>query len=135
MRNSLAALLALGLAGLQFIAVLAVVLTSYLTSERTLLNHARSLLTDVGYNATEHTKGFLDPARSAAELAARLAQHRVVASDDSALLEQFLFQQLRVTPNFSGLYYGDENGSFVMVMRTETEGRFRSKIVLTKPRR
>ncbi|WP_299841746.1 cache domain-containing protein [uncultured Paracoccus sp.] len=135
MRNSLAALLALGLAGLQFIAVLAVVLSSYLTSERTLLDHARSLLTDVGYNATEHTKGFLDPARSAAELAARLAQHRVVASDDPALLEQFLFQQLRVTPNFSGLYYGDENGTFVMIMRTETPGRFRSKIILTQPER
>lgn len=135
MRNSLAALLALGLAGLQFIAVLAVVLSSYLTSERTLLNHARSLLTDVGYNATEHTKGFLDPARSAAELAARLAQHRVVASDDSAQLEQFLFQQLRVTPNFSGLYYGDETGNFVMIMRTETPNRFRSKIIQTQPQR
>ena len=90
---------------------------------------------DRGYNATEHTKGFLDPSRSAAELAARLAQHRVVASDDPALLEEFLFQQLRVTPNFSGLYFGDEDGTFVMVMRTETTGRFRSKIVLTQPRR
>ncbi|MFV0360027.1 cache domain-containing protein [Tropicimonas sp.] len=135
MRNSLAALLALGLAGLQFVAVLAVVLSSYLTSERTLLNHARALLTEVGVNATEHTKGFLDPARSAAELAARLAQHRVVASDDPALLEQFLFQQLRVTPNFSGLYYGDEHGVFVYIMRTEIPGRFRSKIILTAPTR
>lgn len=135
MRNSLAALLALGMAGLQFIAVLAVVLSSYLTSERTLLNHARSLLSDVGFNATEHTKGFLDPARSAAELAARLAQHRVVASDDPGLLEQFLFQQLRVTPNFSGLYYGDEDGSFVMIMRTESPHEFRSKIILTAPQR
>ena len=45
MRTSLAALLAFGLAGLQFIAVLLVVLSSYLTSERTLLNHARALLT------------------------------------------------------------------------------------------
>ncbi|TRW98705.1 PAS domain S-box protein [Paracoccus sp. M683] len=135
MRNSLAALLALGMAGLQFVAILAVVLSSYLTSERTLLNHAQSLLTDVGVNATEHTKGFLDPARSAAELAARLAQHRVVASDNPILLEQFLFQQLRVTPNFSGLYYGDEEGNFVYIMRSDGPGPFRSKIVLTGPQR
>lgn len=135
MRTSLAALLAFGLAGLQFIAVLLVVLSSYLTSERTLLNHARALLTDVGMNATEHTKGFLDPARGAAELAARLAQHRVVASDNTVLLEQFLFQQLRVTPNFSGLYYGDQDGNFVYIMRTDGPGPFRSKIVQTSPER
>ncbi|AUH33174.1 cache domain-containing protein [Paracoccus tegillarcae] len=135
MRNSLAALLALGLAGLQFVAVLLVVLSSYLTSEQALLNHARALLTDVGVNATEHTKGFLDPARGAAELAARLAQHRVVASDDPVLLEQFLFQQLRVTPNFSGLYYGDENGNFVYIMRTDGPGPFRTKIIQTTPER
>lgn len=133
MRNSLAPLLALGLAGLQFVAVLVVVLSSYLTSQQTLLQHARTLLSDVGFNATEHTKGFLNPAQSAAELAARLAQHRVVASDDTDLLEQFLFQQLRVTPNFSGLYYGGEDGSFVYIMRTGEPGKFRSKIVQTQP--
>lgn len=135
MRNSLAALLALGLAGLQFVAILLVVLSSYLTSEKALLHHAKSLLTDVGINATEHTKGFLDPARSAAELAARLAQHRVVASDNPELLEQFLFQQLRVTPNFSGLYYGDEEGNFVYIMRSEGPGPYRSKIITTDPDR
>ena len=42
MRVSLGALLAVGLAGLQFIAVLAVVFSSYVTSERALLDHARA---------------------------------------------------------------------------------------------
>ncbi len=69
--NSLGLLMAVGLAGLQFVAVLAVVFSSYITSEKTLLYHARSLLSDVGHNATEHAKGFLNPARSAAALAAR----------------------------------------------------------------
>ena len=40
MRNSLGAMLAIGLAGLQFIAVLAVVFSSFVTSERALLDHA-----------------------------------------------------------------------------------------------
>lgn len=129
MRNSLAALLALGLAGLQLVAILAVVFSSYLTSERALLDHARSLLSDVGTNTAEHSKGFLNPARGAAELAARLAEHRVVASDDQTRLEQFLFQQLRITPQFSGLYFGGEDGSFVMVMRDDGPGPFRSKLI------
>ncbi|WP_372803352.1 cache domain-containing protein [Paracoccus seriniphilus] len=129
MRFSLAALLAIGLAGLQLLAVLAVVFSSYVTSERVLLEHARSLLSDVGTNTAEHSKGFLDPARGAAELAARLAQHKVVASDDPHQLELFLFQQLQITPQFSGLYFGGEDGSFVYVMRSDGPGPYRSKLI------
>lgn len=130
MRRSLGALLALGLAGLQFIAVLSVVFSSYVTSEKALLHHARDLLRDVGQNTTAHCRGFLNPAEAAAELAARLAQNRVIASDDPVLLEQLLFQQLQIAPQFAGLYYGGQDGSFVYVMRTPGEaGPFRTKVI------
>ena len=128
--KSLGALLAICLAGLQFLAVFLVVYTSYLTSERALLLHARDLLRDVGINTIEHSKGFLSPAEGAAELAARLAQNRVIASDDPQLLERLLFQQLQIAPQFAGIYFGSEDGNFVMVMRTpEGPGEFRSKII------
>lgn len=130
MRNSLGALLAIGLAGLQFVAVLVIVFSSYLTSERALLDHARNLLSDVGTNTIEHSKGFLNPARGAAELAARLAQNHIVASDNPDALEQLLFQQLQITPQFAGLYYGSEDGGFVYVMRSAGPGPFRTKFVL-----
>lgn len=129
MRNSLGAMLAIGLAGLQFIAVLAVVFSSYVTSERALLDHARDLLSDIGTNTIEHSRGFLGPARGAAELSARLAQDRVIASDVPELLERLLFQQLQLAPQFSGLYHGTEDGSFVYVMRSESPGPFRTKII------
>lgn len=129
MKNSLGALLAIGLAGLQLVAVLAVVFTSYVTSERAMLSHAQKILGDVGTNATEHSKGFLRPARGAAELAARLSEHRILASDDPKILERFLFQQLKVTPQFSSLYYGAEDGSFVFVMRDPGQIPFRTKII------
>lgn len=130
MTRSLGAMLVIGLAGLQFIAVLAVVFSSYLTSERALIAHARDLLHDVGSNTIEHSKSFLSPAEGAAELAARLAQNQIIASDDPNRLEQLLFQQLQITPQFAGLYYGNQNGEFVMVMRNP-DGRadFRSKLV------
>lgn len=131
MTRSLGVLLALCLAGLQFLAVLMVVFSSFLTSERALINHARDLLRDVGTNTIEHSKGFLNPARGAAELAARLAQNRVVASDDPQLLEQLLFQQLQIAPQFAGVYFGGNDGSFVYVMRDpEGPAPFRSKIIL-----
>ncbi|MDN3712533.1 hypothetical protein QWZ10_13620 [Paracoccus cavernae] len=64
MKKSLGVLLAFGLAGLQFVAVLAVVFSSYVTSERALIEHARDLLRDVGINTIEHSKGFLSPRRA-----------------------------------------------------------------------
>lgn len=130
MKKSLGLLLAVCLAGLQFVAVLGVVFSSYVTSEQALIRHARDLLSDVGTNTIEHARGFLRPAEGAAELAARLAQNRVIASDDPWLLEQLLFQQLLISPQFAGVYYGSEAGDFVMVMRSPGEaGPFRSKLV------
>lgn len=129
MRLSLGAILAASLAGLQLLAVLSVVLTSYWTSERTLLNHARTLLSDLGANVIGHSKGFLKPARGTAELAKRLAEHEIVASDNPRLLEKLLFQQLQVAPQFSAVYYGDELGNFVFVARSEETSPYRTKII------
>ncbi|MCB5409543.1 cache domain-containing protein [Pseudogemmobacter faecipullorum] len=130
MRLSLRLILACGLAGLQFLAVMAVVFSSYFSSERALIDHARDLLRDVGTHAIAHSKGFLSPAEGAAVLAARLAQNRVVASDDQFQLEQLLFQQLQIAPQFSGLYYGSEEGNFVFVMRSPGEAApFRTKLI------
>ena len=132
MKISLGAVLAIGLAGLQLVAVLAVVFTSYVTSERALLNHARTNLADVGINATEHSKGFLRPARSAAEFAAGLSEMRILGSDNLQLLERFLFQQLKVTPQFSALYFGLEDGCFVFVMRNSGPIPYRTKLITVK---
>lgn len=130
MRKSLGATLALGLAGLQFLAILLVVFSSYLSSEQALMRHARDLLRDVGVNTIEHSRGFLKPAQGAAELAAQLAQNSVIASDDTPMLEQLLFQQLKIAPQFAGLYFGREDGSFVYVMRSpDGPGEFRTKII------
>lgn len=103
MKLSLGILLACCLAGLQFLAVTVVVYSYYVSSERVLLDHARNLLGDVGRNTIEHAKGFLGPARGAAELAARLAENRIIASDNARRVEQLLFQQLRIAPQFAGV--------------------------------
>lgn len=129
MKVSLGLLLAVCLAGLQFVAVSVVVFSSFVTSERALLNHARSLLNDVAVNTIEHSLGFLQPARGAAELSRRLAESRVIASDNLALLEKLLFQQLQITPQFAGVFYGDEQGNFVYVKRSNGPGPFRTKII------
>lgn len=129
MKLSLGMILALCLAGLQFVAITVVVFSSFLTSEKVLLEHARHLLSDVGTNTIEHSKGFLKPAKGAAELATRLAESQVIASDNFPQLEKLLFQQLQISPQFAGVFYGDEAGNFVYVMRSKGPGPFRTKIV------
>ena len=131
MKVSLGFILAISLAGLQFLAILSVVSTSYLTSEKALLQHARDLLVEVGANASEHSNGFLRPARDAAELASRVIESEAVTSADTALLENFLFQNLQNELQLSGIYYGDQAGNFLYVMRSDGPGEFRTKIVET----
>ena len=126
--KSLGAILAIALAGLQLFAVAVVVSSSYFTSERTLLEHARTQLADVGTNVIQHTKWFMSPARSAAELSTALASNEIVRREEREHLEGLLFQQLRSAPQFAGAYYGDEDGNFVYVKRNGPE-KFLTKIV------
>lgn len=129
MTKSLGVLLAVCLAGLQFVAVTLVVWSSYVTSESALLDHARDLLSDVATNTSEHAKGFLAPAQGAAVLATRLAENEIVSAENGEQLEKLLFQQLQTAPQFAGVFYGDEQGNFVYVSRSDGPAAFRTKIV------
>lgn len=129
MKFSLGFILAFSLAGLQFLAILIVVSTSYLTSEKAMLQHARDRLAEAGANASEHSSGFLKPAREAAELSKRVLENGIVGVDDIAQLENFLFQSLLTETQISGIYFGDEVGNFTYVMRSEGPAPFRTKII------
>jgi len=129
MRFSLGFILAISLAGLQFLAITIVVTTSYLTSEKAMLDHARNLLAEAGKNASEHSSGFLEPAHEAAELASRVIENGIVSSDDVTSFENYLFESLKTEPQLSGIYYGDETGKFIYVMRSDGPGEYRTKIV------
>ncbi|MEO3415079.1 ATP-binding protein [Roseovarius sp. CAU 1744] len=133
MKFSLGFVLAISLAGLQFLAITIVVSTSYLTSETAMLEHARRLLADAGDNASQHSRSFLKPAREAAELSSRVFETGVVDAGNAAQVEKFLFQTLQADPHISGLYYGDEEGNFIYVMRSAGPGPFRTKIIQTAP--
>lgn len=129
MKVSLGFILAISLAGLQFLAIATVVSTSYLTSQRAMLDHAHRLLAEAGDNANQHARTFLEPARDTAELSRRVLESRVIDLRDPAKVEKFLFQTLRAQPQISGVYFGDEAGNFVYVMRSTGPGPFRTKIV------
>jgi C4-dicarboxylate-specific signal transduction histidine kinase len=99
------------------------------TTEKVMLQHARDLLAEAGANASEHSNSFLRPAREAAELSSRIIESGVVPEDDFVAMEKLLFQSLQNEQQLSGLYFGDESGNFVYVMRADKNETFRTKIV------
>lgn len=129
MKLSLGAILAIWLSGLQFVVVISVVTFNYLSSERVLLEHSTALISELGRSSTEYSKGFLKPVIRATELSKRLIESDLVDSSNPLELEKLLFQQIQIVPQYSGLYYGDEAGNFVYVMRSDKYASYRTKIV------
>ncbi|MEL6640811.1 MAG: cache domain-containing protein [Pseudomonadota bacterium] len=129
MRQSLAFILMISLAGLQFLAILIFVSTSYLTSERAMLAQAQSLMRQAGDNASDRTRLFLKPAGDIALQTARIVSSGVVSPSDVDGLEKFLTQKVLTESYVAGVYYGDQAGNFVFVMRSDGPGPLRTKIV------
>ncbi len=129
MRQSLAFILMISLAGLQFLAILIVVFTTFVTSERAMLKHALGLMSQAGNNATEHTRLFLKPAQDLAKQATGMLTSGIIDANDHDALEQLLFQQVLSEPQVAGVYYGDEAGNFVYLMRSDGPGPVRTKII------
>ncbi|MEM7060193.1 MAG: cache domain-containing protein [Pseudomonadota bacterium] len=128
-RISLLLRLAVTIVGLQCVAVLTVVLFSYVSSEQALLRQSRELLQKDGMNVVERVKAFMDPARQSIGLAKRLSENDVLSLSNPAELESFLFRQLQIGPRLSGMYYGDIDGNFVYVMREAEEGTYRTRVI------
>ncbi|MCH2251203.1 MAG: ATP-binding protein [Cognatishimia sp.] len=124
--------MAISLAGLQFIAILFVVTTSYVSSERAILEHARGLMERAGANAIEHTKRFLEPAGETTEQARRVLNSGLVGVKDRETMERYFFQLLQTEPQIAGINYGDEEGNFVYVMKSKGPGPFRTKFITIK---
>lgn len=132
MRYSLGFILALSLAGLQFLAITTVVSTTYVSSQRAMLEHARSLMQDAGTNAAEHTRRFLEPAGEINEQARRILSTELISVTDPAQMERYFYQILRAEPQLSGINYGDEAGNFVYVMKSDGPGPYRTKFIIIR---
>ena len=133
MKFSIRSVLVAALVGLQLAAVATIIVSSYLTSERVLLGHARDLMMDVATETIDHSVNFLEPAQEAADLSQRLAQQDVVNSENALGLERYFFEHLRTHRQFAGIFYGNRAGNFVYIKRDTSRAgsHFRTKIIST----
>jgi len=132
LRLSIRSVLLIALVGLQ-IGALAIALTfSHHRSDDAVHDHARRMMTTTTESALNRIQEFLSPAETAVELAQRLQQENVISATNKPLLERYFFEQLRVSPQISGFYYGDKAGQFIYVSRSSVvdEAQFRTKVML-----
>jgi len=126
-----------GLVGLQAMALVVVLGITYWASQDVLLRYAEELAQRISRDTTAYTEEFLDPANDAAQLSDRLSEGAVLYVEDRDLLARYFFEVLRSQSNFAGVYFGSQDGEFLMVSRAEAdaEGPFQLKTVETDPER
>ena len=131
MKPSIRSILVMGIIGLQFVTVSAILFSSYVTTEAVLLGHARQIMENVASDTIDRSEDFLSPAQTAADLTQRLADHNVLSSDNPKSMERYFFEQLRLYPQFAGIYFGSTDGSFFYVKRDDefAQGGYRTKII------
>jgi putative two-component system response regulator len=131
LKLSLKLILIVGLVGLVTISVTFIILSSSFTSRKALLNHANDIMQNISAYTINKSYNHLIPARDAAILTSGLAVSNIVSSDNFKAMESYFYEQLSVYYQFSGIYYGNSNGEFIMASRSNNlvEGGFLTKSI------
>ena len=131
MFSSIKTTILVALVGLQVIATGIIISSSFVTSERAVLDQAERLMVDTAKNTIRHTQSFLRDAETAVKLSQGLQQDGLFTADKPGEIERYFFEHLRVSPKISGLYYGDAEGRFLFVSRSDVmeSASFRTKLM------
>ena len=131
MKPSVKVVLFAGIIGLQVASVAAIVVSSYVSAQQSLLDLANRAMSAVAEDGVEHLQEFFRPAHDAAVLTERLATHEVLRTDDPVVMERYFFETLQLTPWLDSIFYGGKDGSFVFVRadNAKAEGGYFTKII------
>jgi len=107
-----------GLLCLQTATLALMLLISYLGDEEAYLTHVKRLMKAVATETIQNVESLLYPAENLLLTAASLMESKVLTVAPGAQLEQYLFENIRVYTNYSGMYFGWTNGDFLYVTRS-----------------
>jgi len=132
---SIKKILFISIIGLMIITVSTIMLSTWKTTQQVLIGHAHQVMDNVSSEAIDRSIQFLKPAETAAELTRKLANNDIVSQYSRHSMERYFFEQLKLYPQFSGIYFGSTNGDFVYVKRDNehSDQGFRTKIIENKP--
>jgi putative two-component system response regulator len=104
-----------------------IITSSFYSTKSVMEDHVQSIMENISTFAVDKSKSYMTIAKDAAELTHRLEYAAVVKSENIMGMEQYFYEQLRLHRQFSAIYYGNEQGDFVMVHANE-KGYF-SKVI------
>jgi two-component system cell cycle sensor histidine kinase/response regulator CckA len=108
--------------------------STYLSSQRSLREHAHDIMQNIAKLAMQEAYTHLNHAQGAAILTKRLLTDDIVGSSQSTVnvLEQYFYNNMAINPHFAGIYLGLPNGSFFDVRRYDGRRKngFRTKILI-----
>lgn len=121
MKLSIRLVIIAGFLGLIWGTQLIITTSSYISSERVLLNHAKNIMANITDLTMEQSQNHLSLAQGATHLTKRLISSNVVSNkfNQLSVLEKYFLDQLAIYPHFAGIYYGTPNGDFFYVSRSD----------------
>lgn len=109
--------LTFGFSGLIVVFATLIILSSSFTSRLALEQHARTIMENISSYTIDKSISHLDPARNAARLTLGLAHNDVINSQSPNTMASYLYEQLYLYPQISGLFFGGKDGEFIMASR------------------
>ena len=102
---------------------------SYYSSKDSMTKHSYKIMEHISDFALDKSKSFIFAARDAAKLTQRLESKDVVNSENIDGMQRYFFEQLQLNKQFSGIYYANVSGDFLMVMKNKRG--YLTKIITT----
>lgn len=119
MRITIKKALLSGIILLQFVTLTTLLVSSYISNQRSFNAHAHKLMLDYADNIMNNSKRFLDTAAATTLLSSELISADVLSIKRSEDLSLYFFQQLTQSPHISGIYFANTKGTFVHVQREQ----------------
>nr|WP_075479475.1 HD domain-containing phosphohydrolase [Moritella viscosa]SHO11704.1 Response regulator [Moritella viscosa] len=119
MRITIKKALISGVILLQFVTLTTLLVSSYISNQRSFNSHAHKLMIDYADNVINNSKRFLDTAAATTLLSSELLSSDVLSIDRPEDLALYFFQQLKQSPHISGIYFANTSGTFVHVQREQ----------------
>jgi diguanylate cyclase (GGDEF)-like protein len=91
---------------------------AHLGGEDAYLSHAKRLMKAVATESIQNVDNLLSPAENLVSVTASLIEDGAIQLSPNQTMEKNFFHNIRVNTNFSGMYFGWNNGDFLYVTRS-----------------
>ena len=102
-----------------------IIISSYYSSKKAMIKHANTIMNTISEFALDKSQNYLNIAKDAAYLTQKLESKNVVSSKNKELMIQYFYEQLQINKQFSSIYYANNNGEFMMLLRLKNGYMFK----------